>query len=103
MDINNVPTKDRYFHHVSQLRSGKQLAVNQSLLITASNDINMTKFNGQLEVTKAGTAELDKEKILRRLRRTSNCLAYIYGTIFQDQMEPCSICVMITMHSILKR
>ena len=52
--------QDRPFHHVSQLRSGKTMASNQSNLIQASNDTDVIKFNGQLEITSAEVAELDK-------------------------------------------
>ena len=69
LDIDYVPTQDRPFHHVSQLRSEKRLAANQSLLITASNDIDVVKFNGKLEVTKEETAELDKEQFIETVKK----------------------------------
>ena len=61
--------QDRPFHHVSHIRTGKQLASNQSNLIQASNDTNVIKFNGQLEITSAGVGELEKDQFVETIEK----------------------------------
>ena len=68
LDITYKPIQDRPFHHESQLRSGKEMATNQSILTQASNDMNVIKFHGQLEITSKGTAELDKKKFIEAVK-----------------------------------
>ena len=69
LDINYKPIQDTPFHHVSQLKSGNQMATNQSNLIQASNDMNVIKLNGQLEITSKETVELDKEQFVEAVKK----------------------------------
>ena len=45
------------------------MASNQSNLIQASNNTNVIKFNGQLEITSVGVAELDKDQCIEVVKK----------------------------------
>ena len=45
------------------------MAIKQSDLIQAFNDIHVIKFNRKLEITSKGTAELDKERFIEAVEK----------------------------------
>ena len=81
--------QDRPFHHVSQLRTENQMASNKSNLIQASDDTNIIKLNGQLEMTSGGVAELDRIQFEEVFKKYIQCLTSTHGIIFRVKTESC--------------
>lgn len=75
LDEKYRPTCNHLFHYVSQLRSEKLLASNQSNLILASNEVHVLKFNHKLEMPEVGPAKLDKYQFFLAVEKN----VYLFG------------------------
>ena len=60
--------KQRPFGQVTQLRSAKQLGINQSSLLSAKLDSSVMKFNGKLETLCTDITKLDKDQFITAVK-----------------------------------
>ena len=68
LDYDYKLVKQRPFGQVTQLRSTKQLGINQSSLLSAKLDSSVIEFNGNLETSCTDITELDKYQFITAVK-----------------------------------
>ena len=56
------------FKFATQLRTGKQLSLNQTTLLSQKDNSQYLKFKGKLDMANVGTSELDKDQFTTKVK-----------------------------------